>query len=827
MITQSRLALFGVFVVLLYSCNLQKKNESTLSIKLSKGVDSLVHDTTGINYIVDSLKNQERKATSDTDAINILNDLAQFYDKYGLKFSGEALKNAQRINYKYGITDATCRKGIYFFKKNLFDSAHVYFNKGLALAKQYNETKLIALVLFFQGQEYSLHGDYIKALGLYNRCDSVALKTGDKSRRASCLALKGDVYRHTSKFDSALIYYNQSIKLAEETGMKSQLAFTLSSTGDVYRLQNNYVTALQYYYRSLELAKLLRSKLRLASCYAVIGDIFHLKHDTAKEMFYFNQAVPLSREIGDKSNLAFCLSIIGDTYLEQKQYDKALANYTEAMEISKQIKSKNYISFLLSAMANVYMAKGDYIKVQDYYSQSLAMVKELGDKNYESMAEQGLGELYLKKNDLAKANEYAAQSLAAAKAANSLQNIANASDLSYRVAQRMGDYKHSLDMHLQYSAMHDSLNNEEIQKQEVQKEIQYEYDKKESELKAAEVKRDLIAQGESKRQKIAILLAAIVAFSAGVIAILIFISLRTTRKRKLIIEEQKILVEQTNKEMFDSITYAKHLQDAILPQLKEVSKLLPESFVLYLPKDIVAGDFYWIERVAVPQPNLPLEGKVQGRSIHESTPQGVDLGGALILIAAADCTGHGVPGAMVSVVCSNSLNSAVREFNISEPGKVLDKTRDLLLETFKKSASEINDGMDISLAAISCQPTANSYKIQWSGANNPLWYVQDNKLIEITADKQPIGKHSRTTPFTTHTINLKKGDMLYLFTDGYADQFGGEKGKKFKYKQLQEKLLALSSQSLVVQKQELQGIFEAWRGKLEQVDDVLIIGIRV
>ncbi len=717
MITQSRLALFGVLLVFLYSCNLQKKNESTLSIKLSKAVDSLIHDTTGINYIVDSLKNQERKATSDTEAINILNDLAQFYDKYGLKFTGEALKNAQRINYQYGITDATCRKGVYFFKRNNFDSAHVYFEKGLILAKRYNEPRLIALIYFFQGQEYSLHGDYNKALLFYNRGDSIASKIGDISRKASCLGVKGDVYRHKNKYDSALIYYNESIKLAEESGMKSQLAFTLSSTGDVYRLQNNYVTALQYYYRSLELAKQLRSKLRLAGSYAVIADIFHLKHDTAKEMYYFNLAIPISREIGDKSNLAFCLSIIGDTYLEQKLYDKALTSYAEAMEISKQIKSKNYISFLLSAMASVYMAKGDYAKVQDYYSQSLAMVKELGDNNYESMAEMGLGELYLKQNELAKANNYAEQSLAAARKANSLQNIANASELSYRVAQRMGDYKHSLDMHLLYAAMHDSLNNQEIQKQEVQKEIQYEYDKKESELKVAEAKKDLIAQAESKRQKIAILLAAIIAFSAGVIAILIFISLRTTRKRKLIIEEQKLLVEQTNKEMFDSITYAKHLQDAILPQLKEVNKLLPESFVLYLPKDIVAGDFYWIERVAVPQPNLPLEGKVQGRSIHASTPQGVDLGGALILIAAADCTGHGVPGAMVSVVCSNSLNSAVREFNISEPGKVLDKTRDLLLETFKKSASEINDGMDISLAAIRAslpsQGRVNYCSMEW------------------------------------------------------------------------------------------------------------------
>ena len=196
----------------------------------------------------------------------------------------------------------------------------------------------------------------------------------------------------------------------------------------------------------------------------------------------------------------------------------------------------------------------------------------------------------------------------------------------------------------------------------------------------------------------------------------------------------------------------------------------------------------------------------------------------IVFVAAGDCTGHGVPGAMVSVVCSNALNRAVKEFGITEPGKILDKVRDLVIETFEKSEKEdIKDGMDISL----CTFNSKTKEVQWSGANNPLWYIQDTEIKEITADKQPIGNSDNPKPFTTHTIKLNDGDEVYLFTDGYADQFGGPKGKKYKYKQLEQKVLEGRNLDMNVQRNNLNTSFEAWKGNLEQVDDVLIIGIRV
>ncbi|MGZ4118913.1 MAG: PP2C family protein-serine/threonine phosphatase, partial [Bacteroidia bacterium] len=213
---------------------------------------------------------------------------------------------------------------------------------------------------------------------------------------------------------------------------------------------------------------------------------------------------------------------------------------------------------------------------------------------------------------------------------------------------------------------------------------------------------------------------------------------------------------------------------------------------------IVAGDFYWMEVV-----------------------------NNIIFIAAGDCTGHGVPGAMVSVVCSNALNRAVLEFGISEPGKILDKTRELVLETFSRSDADVKDGMDISLISIAKIPGSSAVTVKWAGANNPLWYVSNKEPKEIKADKQAIGKTENPYPFTTHTIQLQKGDILFLFTDGYADQFGGDKGKKIKSKPLKEMLVSNSIYSSAEQKEKLEVAFREWKGNIEQVDDVCIIGIRI
>jgi serine phosphatase RsbU (regulator of sigma subunit) len=267
-------------------------------------------------------------------------------------------------------------------------------------------------------------------------------------------------------------------------------------------------------------------------------------------------------------------------------------------------------------------------------------------------------------------------------------------------------------------------------------------------------------------------------------------------ERTVDLNHQKEMVEEKNKEIVDSINYALRLQRAILPTTSKVKAALPDSFILFKPKDIVSGDFYWM---------------------HEQ--------GESVLIAAVDCTGHGVPGAMVSVVGANSLDRCVKEFKLKDPAHILDKLCDMVIETFESSDHEVKDGMDITL----CSVNLKTRKIKFAGAHNPLWIVKHKTLEveEFKADKQPIGKFDYRKDFTCHDIQLEKGDCIYLFSDGYADQFGGPGGKKFKYKTLMQLLQQIHTKPMVDQHEILNHEFEAWRGMLEQIDDVCVIGIRV
>jgi len=268
-------------------------------------------------------------------------------------------------------------------------------------------------------------------------------------------------------------------------------------------------------------------------------------------------------------------------------------------------------------------------------------------------------------------------------------------------------------------------------------------------------------------------------------------------QKKNQIELQKELMEEKNREITDSIRYAKRLQDAILPPTGFFRSLLPDSFVFYQPKDIVAGDFYWLEK-------------------SDDT----------IFLAVADCTGHGVPGAMVSIVGHNGLERCVKEFGLKDPEAILDKLNELVEGTFSRSEGQVRDGMDIALCII--KKSGDSTELTYSGANNPLWIIRaDNTLEEIKADKQPIGRYDNRKPFTAKKVRLLDGDQIYLFSDGYADQFGGPSGKKFKYSRMKEELIQMAGSAMEEQSKMLSRKFHEWKGNLEQIDDVCVIGVRL
>ncbi len=270
------------------------------------------------------------------------------------------------------------------------------------------------------------------------------------------------------------------------------------------------------------------------------------------------------------------------------------------------------------------------------------------------------------------------------------------------------------------------------------------------------------------------------------------IELVSRQKEEITVQKEEI--ELKNQNITDSIRYAKRIQEAILPQDKLVKQRLEQSFILYKPKDIVSGDFYWM---------------------HSFDDK--------ILFAAVDCTGHGVPGAFVSLVGHTALNRTVKEFGIFEPGRILDKLNDLVLETFRQQGtSDVKDGMDMAL----CLVDAGKKQLQFAGANNPLFLIRDNELQEIKATKKPIGSTERKQSYENHVIDLQKDDCIYVFSDGFADQFGGPKDRKFMSRNFKKLLLSAHDRPMGEQREILNETIENWRGEREQIDDILVIGYR-
>ncbi|MES2836089.1 MAG: tetratricopeptide repeat protein [Bacteroidota bacterium] len=592
-------------------------------------------------------------------------------------------------------------------------------------------------------------------------------KTVLKKHEAESYNNNGMLFFAQGNYPESLKNHLSSLKINEENNDSKAMAASYNSIGTIYDYQGNYEEALKNYKESLKISEAINDKTGIANSTGNIGIIFDNLGNYEEALKNYNTSLQILITLKDDFGIAAGYNNIGLIQFAQKNYTEALKNYQEALLIFEKLQNIDAIIAINCNIVDVYLKQKNSFKAKDI----LILTKLLAEKK------------------------------------GSKQNLKVVYFRLFELESVLKNHSEALNYHILFVKYKDSLDNEEMRKQTIQNQMTYDFEKKQA-VANVEHKKELeihknIAEQKNKKQQVIIISVILGLLFVVVIASYIWKTLSTTRKQKNIIElqkteveHQKSIVEEKQKEIIDSITYAKRLQKAILPSDEEIKKHLPTSFVLYKPKDIVAGDFYWL---------------------HTVEKDGVTL------VAAADSTGHGVPGAMVSVVCSNALNRAVNEFNIIEPGKLLDKTREIVLETFTKSGEEIKDGMDISLLSIN----RKTKEISWSGANNQLWFFQNNVFCEIKADKQSIGKTDNSKPFTTHTIQWNTGDTYYLITDGYVDQFGGEKKKKYKHKKLQENLCEINKLPLSEQKEILDKNFEEWRGNLEQVDDVTIIGIKV
>ncbi len=601
-----------------------------------------------------------------------------------------------------------------------------------------------------------------KVLEILFSAKKIADSLNDYKSKFNTLLEISRAHYNLNKKEEAIKYCYEILYLSEEKKDSGLIAESNYQLARLYYYAGDLKKANSFFLKGIEILEKHpdKNENQLSMAYMAVGVTFLDLGNISESKKYNLRSVFLKEKLHLDKWLAFSYINIGELYRKEKNYGESEKYLLKARDLSKKLNQAKEFNDTYIWMGLTYGDKREYSRAineiltcENYYI-SNGMLDEL------NIIYENLAKLYSKNKNPEKESEYLNK----------------------------------------YIKNQKEVLNKEKAAQVAEMEAKYHNEKKEQEIaiQASELKLKESKITQQSTQKFALSLG----FSLTiVIAIILFRNFKKQKNFAHIIQTQKEVVEQKaaelsarQKEILDSITYAKRLQDAILPSSDLLQKYFPESYVFYKPKDIVAGDFYWLENVD-----------------------------DYLFIAAADCTGHGVPGSLVSVVCSNALNQAVKEFLIIDPGKILDKVRELVIETFEKSQSEVKDGMDISLARFNLKTN----EIKWAGANNPLWYYNSNDFTEIKANKQPIGKSDNPKPFTTHEIKINKGDLMYLFTDGFADQFGGPKGKKFKYKQLKEVLISISKKSTNEQKQMLDMNFENWRGNFEQVDDVTIVGIKI
>ncbi len=621
-----------------------------------------------------------------------------------------------------------------------------------------------------------------------------------------CLNNSGYLKKLQGDYSGAIKDFTASWKIHEELKLMMGIATTLNNIGSIYNKQGDIPLALEYYHKSLKASEEIKDKNGVAVSLNNIGLIYKKQGDIELAITYYSKSLTILKEDNDKLGTAMVLNNIASIYDENGALDTALNYYSESLKIRQEINDVNGIAMSLSNIGYIYRLQGKHNQALENFNQSLAIRERSGDQHGITRSLYNIGYLELLKGNKAIAMKSLNRSLEISKEIGFPEGVRDASKLLSELYEENGSGTQALLMYKLHILMKDSVNNETTQKAAARQQAKYEYEKQKAIDDAEHDKLLAIEQEEKSKQRLLTVSTGIGLGLVIIFLLFVFNRLRVTKKQKLVIETQKQEVEQQkevvelahheveekNREILDSITYAKRIQSAILPPAKVVKEYLQDSFILYKPKDIVAGDFYWMEHI---------DGKV--------------------LFAAADCTGHGVPGAMVSVVCNNALNRSVREHGLTDPGKILDKTREIVIQEFEKSDEEVKDGMDIALCLL------NGTKLEYAGAHNPLWIIRKGELIETKANKQPIGQFDNPEPYLTHNFDLEQGDSIYIFSDGYVDQFGGEKGKKFKAKAFRELLLSVQDKSMEEQKVIINDNFELWKGNLEQVDDVCIIGIRI
>lgn len=550
-----------------------------------------------------------------------------------------------------------------------------------------------------------------------------------------------------------------ALSIAEKINNEDVLADCYHEMALISNEQNDSEKALSYNLKALELKKKLKRDDQLSPIFNNIGIQFAKKNDWKNGIIYFRMALDHEKNRNNVVAIGNEYNNIGIYYIIKKQYDSAFYFLLEGKKLREQGKSKLGISGSCNNLALLYMQLGKTDIALKYADTSYKIAKEINNRAQQQEVLLTYYSIYEARKDYENALHY------------------------FREHEKLRKKIESESNNRKLAEIQSSIDLEQKEKQLLQKDL---------ELKDSSEK--------SRKVYLALFLAlGVLALAGGVIWYVFRVNKKVNAANTIISQQkkqtelQKKIIEEKHKDITDSIFYAQKIQESLIIPESQLKKSLPESFVLYRPRDIVSGDFYWF-------------GEKDGCRV----------------LAVADCTGHGVPGAFMSLIGISSLNQIVIEKGITSPAQILTLLREQVIRSFNQADEESHrrDGMDISVIKL------QGDKLVFAGANNPCLLIRENEITMLSPDKQPVGYHEQATNFNEQEIRIRKGDAFYLFSDGIVDQFGGPKGKKLKIKYFKEWLQQCAHMEMEAQKKFITEKLISWKKNFDQTDDILIAGIR-
>lgn len=577
-------------------------------------------------------------------------------------------------------------------------------------------------------------------------------------------------------------YYSNAIDYYKKTNNKI-------GEGSCYQLMARTSNGLGNYEHSMDL--LLKANaifeeidydIGIGRVYETIGDINDIFGDYSTALENLTYSIEIKEKNKDFLELSRSYAYLGNVYNHIGEIDKALENFNHALKLSKVTFNLNSESYVLTKLGDFYFDLKDYDQSMEYYKKSLEITKLHSNHWGKIRNQQGVGKDFYLKKDYLNAIVFLNNSVESAKSINDKEGLMNSYELIYKVYQDWDSIHRAFDNYKLYALYKDSLYNRK--KASNISMLQNQYNKKIilKEKKASELVNYLVTS----------VLVMVLAF-----LLLLFRRLTFIRKQKQQVEKQKQLVEEKNSEITDSITYAKKIQEALLTSKEYISNHLTNHFIYYNPKDLVSGDFYWVCAVD-----------------------------DYIFFSVVDCTGHGVPGALMSMIGNSLLNEMIVEKNLINTNEILDQISNKLKKSFanKQGENQHRDGMDMVL----CRLNTKNNELMYSGAHNSMLIIRDGELMEYKGDRRPVGFYlGKGILFKSNTLKLRKNDNIYLYTDGFTDQFGGDRNRKYKNSNFKKFLLSISNQKIQEQGESVEKEFNRWKGDCDQLDDVCVMGIRI